>query len=223
LLAVILEMEMEKIINKIIHCGEFFKRLKSLRKKDVELSRSEIIHRINESLPEGKTIAEGQLSDYVNGVKSPSAEIRELMIEIMGEEAGAVYPWEEIVVIPLRKEVRELKDTILHLSPGHFKFSWRREVFRAVRYLIIGGAVLTWMFIYIYWEPFVDRAVEKHFRSYEEEVVERDIRIKDLEGINASKDLRIKGLKKKLDQKNKSLVEKGELDKEFGEKIRKAR
>ncbi len=206
-----------------IHCGEYFKSLKLLKKKDEELSRAEIIHRINEGLPEGKTIGEGQLCNYRDNIKSPSPEVAELMIEIMGEDAGAVYPWHDKVVIPLREEVRELKDTILHLSPDIFTFSWRREVFRTLRYLIIAGAVLTWTFIYIYWEPFVDKAVEKHFRSYAEEVIDRDVRIRELEGMNKSMNERINSLKEKLDRKNKALREKGDLVEDLVEKSKKAK
>ncbi|MBN1574529.1 MAG: hypothetical protein JW984_15135 [Deltaproteobacteria bacterium] len=207
------------------HRSDIFKRLKSFRKKDDKLTQAEYVHRINkrlERLPEGKTISQNQLSEYVNSVKSPSPEVRELMIEIMGEEAGAVYPWYERVVVPLRKQVKELQDTILHLSPDVFKFSWRRMLCRAVSHLIICASILAGGFIYCYRGAVVESVADRLFKSYEERIEERDAVILELRDLSESQGKRIESLDKKLKKTRKGLVEKGELVMELEEKKRKA-
>lgn len=216
-------MSLFKAIKSKYNHGYIRKFLKSFRKTDREVTQSEYVNLLNSRLPKDKNIIQAQLSYYVNGVKSPPQEVRELMIEIMGEEAGAVYPWKMNVVTPLREEVKELQDTILHLSPGHFKFSWRREAFKTLRYLIIAGFFLTWMFIFIYWEPFVDKVAEKHYSDHIEEITTRDDEIVELKDIKDSQNKRIRSLNKKIKEMKAGLVEKGEIVKDIEEKRRKAK
>ena len=135
-------------------------------------------HRINDRLPEEKMIKSNQLSEYRNGIKSPPPEVRELMIELMGEDAGVVYPWEELVVIPQREENRSLKAQIYDLTNARIQYM-KTAIPAFLAFFFLVGCICLFATSRQVWRPLLETMANRKvvIEKYEDKITDLEDRI----------------------------------------------